>query len=160
MKKFSAPARKYAFFYATEKRLCEKSRIRETLYLSTFTDVMCHISSVMCYVSPITCRVSPVTCHLSLTPTATAPDPPPAHSPTMLSKLCCKDPKNPKKLNAKNHQNSKKPKTAPETAQLVVLFLAQDLLWLLYYVATADGGVGQLEAVGIRFYHQGVGWNQ
>ena len=36
--------------------------------------------------------MSLVTCHLSLTPTAIARDPPPAFSPTMHSRLVCKDP--------------------------------------------------------------------
>ena len=43
--------------------------------------------------SCVTCRVSQVTCHLSLTPTATATDPPPANSPIMHNRLVCKEPK-------------------------------------------------------------------
>ena len=35
--------------------------------------------------------ISPVTSHLSQTPTAAATDPPPANSPTMHSRLVCKD---------------------------------------------------------------------
>ena len=35
------------------------------------------------YVSCVMCHVLPVTCHMSLMPTATAMDPPPANSPTM-----------------------------------------------------------------------------
>ena len=46
--------------------------------------VTCHLSGVMC-------QVSRVTCHLSLTPTATATDPP-ANSPIMHSRLVCEDP--------------------------------------------------------------------
>ena len=41
----------------------------------------------MCQVTGVRCQVSPVTCHKSLTPTATAMDPPPANSPTMHSRI-------------------------------------------------------------------------
>ena len=44
---------------------------------------MRHILLVLCQMSRVTCRVSPVTCQLSLTPTATATDPPPGNSPIM-----------------------------------------------------------------------------
>ena len=54
---------------------------------------MCHVSCVMCYMSRVTSRMSHVTSHLSLTPTVTATDPPPASSPTMHIGLVCKDPK-------------------------------------------------------------------
>ena len=43
----------------------------------------------MCLVSHVTSWVSPVTCHKSLTPTATALDPPSANSPTMPSRMVC-----------------------------------------------------------------------
>ena len=46
---------------------------------------MCHVSCVMCCMSCVTCQLSP-------TPTATATDPPPSNSPTMHSRLVCKDP--------------------------------------------------------------------
>ena len=39
------------------------------------------------------CHVSHVTYHTSLTPIATATDPPPANSPTMHSRLVGQDPK-------------------------------------------------------------------
>ena len=39
----------------------------------------------------VTCRMSPVTCQMSLTPTATARDPPPANSPTMHNRMVCED---------------------------------------------------------------------
>ena len=48
--------------------------------------IMCQVSNVMCYVSD-------VNCHMSLTPTATATNPPPANSPIMHSRLVRKDPK-------------------------------------------------------------------
>ena len=67
--------------------------------------VMCHSARFMphCHVSHVTCQ-----CHLSLTPTATVTDPPPANSPTMPSMLICKDPKTQKiNLNTKNHGNCK-----------------------------------------------------
>ena len=51
------------------------------------------MSCVTCHVSCVTCQVSSVTCHLSLTPTATATDPPPVNSATMHSRLVHKDPK-------------------------------------------------------------------
>ena len=56
----------------------------------TFT---CQVSGVMCPVSHVTCCMLRVTCHLSLTPTATAIDPPPANSTIMHSRLVRKDPK-------------------------------------------------------------------
>ena len=39
-------------------------------------------SCIRCEVSGARCQVSHVKCHMSLTPTATATDPPPANSPT------------------------------------------------------------------------------
>ena len=45
-----------------------------------------HMSCVMCHLPP-------VTCHMPLTPTATAPDPPPSNSPTMHSRMVHKHPK-------------------------------------------------------------------
>ena len=39
----------------------------------------------------VTCHRSPVTCHLSLTPTATATDPPPTNSPIMHLKMQSKN---------------------------------------------------------------------
>ena len=39
---------------------------------------MYNVSCVMCHVLCVMCHVSHVTCHMSLTPTATATDPPPA----------------------------------------------------------------------------------
>ena len=57
------------------------------------------VSQVMCHVLHVMCRESPVTCHMSLTPTATATDPPTAKSPTMQNRLVCKDPKTRKKFN-------------------------------------------------------------
>ena len=55
---------------------------------------------VVSHMSCATCHVSNVACHLSLTPTATATDPHPANSPSMHSRLVCKDPK---KSQDKNH---------------------------------------------------------
>ena len=45
------------------------------------------------HVSGVMCLMSPVTGHMSLMPTATATekDPPPAYSPTMHSRMGCKD---------------------------------------------------------------------
>ena len=39
---------------------------------------------------PVTFQLAPVTCHLSLTQTTTAPDPPPANSPTKTYEWCTK----------------------------------------------------------------------
>ena len=50
------------------------------------------VSSVRCQVSYVTCQVLRVTCHMSLTPTATAAEPPPANSPTMHSRMGYQDP--------------------------------------------------------------------
>ena len=57
---------------------------------------ICQVSFVTCHVSCVACHMSSVTCHLSLTlkPTATAIDSPPANSPSMQSRLVCKYPKN------------------------------------------------------------------
>ena len=64
-------------------------------------------------------------------------------------------------------------KISPKMAPFDVLFLAQDLHWLLDRMpllkmlldngakgATAGSGVGQLGPVGSRPYHQGAGWTQ
>ena len=52
------------------------------------SDIHIHMFNVLRF----TCRVSPVTCHFSLTPTATATDPPTANFPIMHSRLVCKEP--------------------------------------------------------------------
>ena len=69
----------------------EKSCIRETLNLlmcaDTSTDTIFCIYFCRCQVSGVTCCMSPVTCHMSLTPTSTARDPPPANSPSMHSRM-------------------------------------------------------------------------
>ena len=64
--------------------------------------VRCHVSHVTCHVSCVMCHMAHVTCHLSLTPTATATEPPPAYSPIMHSRLVCKEPKTKKKLQRAN----------------------------------------------------------
>ena len=58
-------------------------------------NVMCnmHGSVVMCLVSGVRCRMWRINCHLSIMPTVTATDPPPANSPIMHSRLVPKDPK-------------------------------------------------------------------
>ena len=56
-------------------------------------NVMCHVSLVTFHVSPVTYRVSPVTCHISLTSIAIAKHPPPANSPSMLSRVNHESPK-------------------------------------------------------------------
>ena len=55
--------------------------------------VKCQVSCVRCPLSWILCHVSCVTCRMSLSSTATAMDPPPAHSPTVHSRMVCKDQK-------------------------------------------------------------------
>ena len=47
----------------------------------------------MCQLSRVTCHMLHVTCHLSLTQTATVTHPLPVNSPTMHSRLVCKDAK-------------------------------------------------------------------
>ena len=59
----------------------------------------------MCHVSQVLSRVSPATCHMSITPTSTATDPPPAILPHYRqqdaaadldlnpSTMSCEDPK-------------------------------------------------------------------
>ena len=52
------------------------------------------LKNITCHVSYIICHKSHVGCHLSLTPTATAMDPPPAnYRTTMHKRMVCKDPK-------------------------------------------------------------------
>ena len=53
--------------------------------------VTCHVSHVTCQMSHVKCCMPHVTCHMSLTPTAIATDPPPANSPTLHSRMVCKD---------------------------------------------------------------------
>ena len=57
--------------------------------------VMCHASHVMCRVSRIMRHMSCIPCHMSpvMFTFSLATDPPPANSPTMLSRLVIKDPK-------------------------------------------------------------------
>ena len=54
---------------------------------------MCHLSLVMRHMSCVMCHILHVTCHMSLTPIATAADPPSANSPTMHNWLVCEDQK-------------------------------------------------------------------
>ena len=61
--------------------------------MSYVPHVIRKISCVTCPMSHVACRVSPVTCQLSLTPTATATDPPPGSSPIMHMWLVPNDPK-------------------------------------------------------------------
>ena len=69
------------------------------------------MSFVTCHMSHVTWQMSPVACHLSITPTVTATDPPPAYSPTMHSRLILKDLKIIKKIqNTKKSQNGNKNK--------------------------------------------------
>ena len=49
------------------------------------------MSRVPCHVSCVIISVSPFTSHMSLWPTATAKDPPPTNSPTLHSRMVCKD---------------------------------------------------------------------
>ena len=70
----------------------------------------CHVSYVMCQMSCVAFHLSPFTCHLSLTPTVKATDPSHANSPTMRSRLVCKDPKLRKILRPKKLFNRQEPK--------------------------------------------------
>ena len=45
-------------------------------FLCPVSGIRCHMSGVRCQTPCVTCWVSPVTCNISLTPTATATDPP------------------------------------------------------------------------------------
>ena len=56
---------------------------------TTFIGHMWHLACVMFIVSCVLSHLSPATCHLALLPRAT--NPPSANSPTMQSKLVCKD---------------------------------------------------------------------
>ena len=70
-----------------------KKKLYQVSYVSCHVSrVMCHISRVACYLSLVTCCMLPVACHMSLTPTATATDPPHANSSTLHSRMVCKDP--------------------------------------------------------------------
>ena len=55
--------------------------------------VRCQVSSTQCYMSCVASHMSHLTCNRSLTPTATAMDPPHANSPTMHIKMVGKDAK-------------------------------------------------------------------
>ena len=70
-----------------------------TMYYVIFhmSGVTCLMSLVTCHLLCVTCHQSPFTCHLSLTPTATATNPPSANSPTMHSRLVSEDHNSPKK---------------------------------------------------------------
>ena len=77
--------------------------------------------------SCVTCRVSRVTCHLSLTPTATAIDPPPTNSPIMQSQLVPRDTK-PKQISKhKIHQNNKNTKMSRGMPILAIHSLTRSL---------------------------------
>ena len=52
--------------------------------------IMCHMSCVTCHITCVMCPVLHVTCHLSLTPKATATEPPPANSASMHIRPVCK----------------------------------------------------------------------
>ena len=72
------------YFFLTIDTL-KKSRIQETLNRSTCVNrstITKKKKLPRFQVSHVTCHQSPVTCHMSLTPTATATDLPPANSPT------------------------------------------------------------------------------
>ena len=64
-------------FNAHDKKITEKK------------NVMIKKSGVMCEVSGVTYRVSPFTFHMSITPTATATDPPPTTPPLCTAGCCC-----------------------------------------------------------------------
>ena len=68
--------------YHRSRARCNASHVR-----CQVSGVRCHMSGVMCCMSGVMCCVSTVTCHLSLTPTATATDPPPANSHIMACTL-------------------------------------------------------------------------
>ena len=77
----------------------------------------------------ITCHVLRVKCHLSLTPTVTAPDPPPANSPTMHSMLVRKDPKTQKNFKTqKSHKMAKK--THKKTGGMPILAIRSSTISL------------------------------
>ena len=65
------------------------------------------MSTIRCHVSHVMCHMSRVTYYLSITPTATATDPPPANSTIMHSSLFTKSPKpkNPSRQNSLKQQN-------------------------------------------------------
>ena len=52
-----------------------------------------HVVCVTYHMSLVICHIKCFACHLSLMPSATATDPPPANSPTMHSRLVWKYPK-------------------------------------------------------------------
>ena len=72
--------------------------------------------------SCVTCHMLPATRHLSLTPTATATDAPPANLPTMHGRLVCNHPKKVKKSKRKkNHSNLPKIKRSLDWPMLAIL---------------------------------------
>ena len=78
---------------------------------------MRRVLHVICHVLHIACHLSPFTYHLSVTPRATATDPPPANFPTKHSRLVHI---NPKKL--KKNQNPKKEKEIFQKKILLKVF--------------------------------------
>ena len=79
----------------------------------------------MCHMFRATCCMSPVTYNLSLMPTATATFHPPANSPTMHSRLVCKDQK--KTKNAKNQLSLLKIKLSSRYPILAIVSLTRGL---------------------------------
>ena len=101
--------------------------------------VTSHLSCVMFHVPCVTSCVSLATCHLSLTLTATAPDPPPAKSPIMHSRLVHKDPRTQKKSNCKEDIENTKPKNVQRCANI------RDMLFDQKYPVQREAGFLRLQ---------------
>ena len=76
--------------------------------------VTCHVSHDTCHMSHVMCHLSPIICHLSLTPTATATNPPPSNSPIIQRRLGCT---NQKTLNMSRRKKSLEEEKNPAYAR-------------------------------------------
>ena len=60
---------------------------RHSISQRAWIEALIHVPCVRCQMSGVICPMSHVLCHMSLTPTATATDLPPANSPAMQSRM-------------------------------------------------------------------------
>ena len=120
-----------------KKKTCKQESLNLLTYGDSSTDTKTDrnghkrrekMSGVMCQASRVTCHKSCVACHLSLLPTATATDPPPADSPTMHNRLVLKDQTTQTIKNSKSHQNRKTTKISRSMPTLLICSLTRSVL--------------------------------
>ena len=137
---------KFAFF----SRKMAKYDLNFSQTFITFrqvSGVMSQVSLVTCNMSGVACHMSPVNYHLSLTPTATATDPPPDNSHIMHSRLVPKVQKNQQISKHKNSLKQQKHKKMPKDMQkFAICSLTRDLQstkkhrYIIFYVSPWDCG--------------------